>query len=142
LDNHELSACADERILLPPAEGVGTHLIADLYGCDEALLKDPSFVESALLEAIESSGATLLRHLTHRFEPFGITAIAVLAESHLAIHTWPEHAYVSVDIFTCGHRAMPALAIARVAALFRSTSITRWSLTRGTGAAGEMVHGQ
>ncbi len=79
----------------------GTHLILDLY--DAERLDDLALMESALREAVEASGATLLHIHLHHFEPGGgISGVAVLAESHISVHTWPERGYAAFDAFMCG----------------------------------------
>jgi S-adenosylmethionine decarboxylase len=59
---------------------------------------------------VQRAGATLLQLISHRFDPQGVTGLALLAESHLSIHTWPESGYAAVDVFTCGDHTMPELA--------------------------------
>jgi S-adenosylmethionine decarboxylase len=90
----------------------GTHLIVDLWQASH--LDDVDVVDGALREAATAAGATLLRLDLHSFDPTGgITGVAVLAESHISIHTWPERAYAAVDVFMCGdadpHRAITVL---------------------------------
>lgn len=81
----------------------GAHGILDLYGVSAALLADPEAVSRALLQAAHAARATILREYFHHFgENQGVTGILLLAESHLSIHTWPEHGYAAVDIFLCG----------------------------------------
>lgn len=81
---------------------LGTHLILDAWDCPPAALDDVDLIRATLLEAIERGGATLIELCTHRFSPQGVTATATLAESHIAIHTWPEHGYFAADVFFCG----------------------------------------
>lgn len=81
---------------------LGRHLLAEFYGCDRALLDDVAGVRAALLAAAEAVGATLVAEAFHRYDPQGVSGTLLIAESHLSVHTWPEHAYVAVDIFTCG----------------------------------------
>ena len=83
--------------------GLGIHLIADYYGCDFERVNSPEFLEETLLEAVSVAGATLVQSVVHQFSPQGITAVAVVEESHFSIHTWPEFGYVAVDVFTCGN---------------------------------------
>lgn len=83
----------------------GTHCICELYECPPALLNDEQFVKQALREAVNQGMATLLHEVSHRFHPQGVTALGLIAESHIAIHTWPEYSYAAVDVFTCGNRA-------------------------------------
>lgn len=78
----------------------GTHLIVELTGGTG--LDDPGRIESAFREAVASSGATLLGCHLHRFAPQGVTGVALLAESHITVHTWPEHGYAAFDVFMCG----------------------------------------
>jgi S-adenosylmethionine decarboxylase len=79
----------------------GTHLILDGWGASH--LDDIQHIETAMLEAIEVSGATLLHIHLHHFTPNGgVSGVAVLAESHISIHTWPERDYVALDLFMCG----------------------------------------
>ncbi|WP_373290577.1 adenosylmethionine decarboxylase [Salinarimonas ramus] len=90
----------------------GTHLIVDLW--EASRLDDLPAVEDALRRATEAAGATLLNIDLHHFTPNGgISGVAVLAESHISIHTWPERAYAAIDIFMCGdarpHEAVKVL---------------------------------
>jgi S-adenosylmethionine decarboxylase len=79
----------------------GTHLLIDLWGARR--LDDPGLAETTLREAVKAVGATLLHIHVHRFSPNrGVSGIAVLAESHISIHTWPETGYAAFDIFVCG----------------------------------------
>ncbi len=85
----------------------GKHCILELYECDPMKLNDEAFIRTTMTIASKNSGATLLNLITHRFTPQGITGLALLAESHLSIHTWPESRYAAVDVFTCGDHTMP-----------------------------------
>ena len=90
----------------------GTHLLLDLWGARN--LTDVEAVEVILREAVDAAGATLLRIHRHRFDGSGgVTGVAILAESHMSIHTWPETGYVAIDLFVCGscdaYRAIPVL---------------------------------
>ena len=93
-----------------PTGPVGKHCILELYGCSPAKLDDESFLRSTITAAVQQAGATLLNLITHQFAPQGITGLALLAESHLSIHTWPEAGYAAVDVFTCGDHTMPERA--------------------------------
>ena len=89
---------------------VGKHCILELYNCDPAKLDDEAFLRTAITTAAKRAGATLLNLITHRFDPQGVTGLALLAESHISIHTWPESGYAAVDVFTCGDHTMPERA--------------------------------
>ncbi len=92
------------------AEMVGKHCILELYDCDQNKLNDEAFIRTTLTFAAKYAGATLLNLITHHFEPQGVTGLALLAESHISIHTWPESGYAAVDVFTCGDHTMPERA--------------------------------
>ncbi len=89
-------------------KSVGKHLVMELWGC--VSLNSVEVVELALREATEACGATLLDLSVHPFSPVGITGVAVVSESHIVIHTWPEYGYAAVDVFTCGD-SDPSMAI-------------------------------
>ena len=86
------------------------HLLLELYRCDYEKLNDESFLRCTLNKAAKLAKATVLNLISNKFEPQGVTAIALLAESHISIHTWPESNYSAVDIFTCGQNMLPELA--------------------------------
>ena len=86
------------------------HFLLELYRCDEEKLNDESFLRCSLNRAAKLAKAKILNLISNKFEPQGVTAIALLAESHISIHTWPESNYSAVDIFTCGQNMSPELA--------------------------------
>ena len=86
------------------------HLLLELYRCDYGKLNDESFLRCTLSRAAKLAKATVLNLISNKFDPQGVTAIALLAESHISIHTWPESNYSAVDIFTCGQNMLPELA--------------------------------
>lgn len=81
---------------------LGRHLIAELYGCDARALDDVERLRAGAVEAAEAIGATVLGVTFHEFAPQGVSGTVVIAESHISLHTWPEHGYGAVDIYTCG----------------------------------------
>jgi len=86
------------------------HLLLELYRCDCDKLNDESFLRCTLNKAAKLAKAKVLNLVSNKFEPQGVTAIALLAESHISIHTWPESNYSAIDIFTCGYNMLPELA--------------------------------
>ena len=88
----------------------GNHLLLELYGCNREKLNDELYLRCQLNSAAKLAKASVLNIVSNKFEPFGVTAIALLAESHLSIHTWPESQYSAIDIFTCGRNMKPKLA--------------------------------
>jgi len=101
-----LNSLSDEHKLSHQSK----HLLLELYKCDCEKLNDESYLRCILNRASKLANATVLNLISNKFEPQGVTAIALLAESHISIHTWPESNYSAVDIFTCGHSMMPELA--------------------------------
>jgi S-adenosylmethionine decarboxylase len=82
---------------------VGRHAIFELYGCSSSLLDDEDYIIDSLTQVAEQLGATVLSTSIHKFSPQGVTAILLLSESHISIHTWPEKQFATCDIFTCGN---------------------------------------
>jgi S-adenosylmethionine decarboxylase len=83
-------------------DALGRHLLLELRECNKAVLDDLKYLENALVSAAKEAGATVLDKSFHQFAPQGVSGVVLIAESHLSLHTWPEHAYAAVDIFTCG----------------------------------------
>ena len=81
---------------------LGKHLLLELYDCDKGILNDPARIEAILNEAAVRSGATVVNSVFHTFNPHGVSGVVVIAESHIAAHTWPEYGYASLDVYTCG----------------------------------------
>lgn len=113
----------------PPATCEGVHLICELYGAQ--YLTDIDHVTDALQKAARACGASLLATRIHPFqENGGIAGVVLLAESHITIHTWPEHQYAAVDVFMCGtcdpHNSLPVLQHA-----FKPQRLEHQSLVRG-----------
>jgi S-adenosylmethionine decarboxylase len=81
---------------------LGHHLLLELHGCPSSLLSAVEPVRVLMEVALDRAGATRISSHFHQFEPHGVSGVAILAESHATIHTWPEHGYAAVDVFTCG----------------------------------------
>ncbi len=136
------SAASGARIGAPAAEEAkdyfierdgtryaGTHLIVDLWGAER--LDDLAHIEAALRDSVEAARATLLHIHLHRFTPHnGISGVAVLAESHISIHTWPENGYAALDVFMCGD-AEPHKTIEVLRAAFRPDRLAVEEILRG-----------
>ena len=110
---------------------IGTHCLLEMYDCSGPLLDDLEFVKAAVRAAAEAAGATLLGEVSHRYSPQGVTAVGLIAESHLAIHTWPEHNYAAADVFTCGDRARAEAACLHLATAFKAGRHSLTKLARG-----------
>jgi S-adenosylmethionine decarboxylase len=110
----------------------GAHLIIDLYEAER--LDDIDHISATLVECVEAAGATLLHMHLHPFEPNGgISGVAVLAESHISIHSWPERRYAALDVFMCGD-AQPELCVEVLRRAFKPKRIAVEELLRGKGA--------
>lgn len=118
----------------------GRHLLADLYGCP--VLDDVALIETALRAAADSAGATVIGlHLHHFGEGQGVTGVALLAESHMSIHSWPEHGYAAVDIFLCGARHDPAAALATLSEYLLPRHMAKTEVRRGQPVPPMTPHG-
>ena len=91
-------------------QALGTHLLLELRDCNPKTLSNLEFVTDAMKSAALEAKATIVEVAFHEFSPFGISGMVVIAESHLAIHTWPEYRYAAVDVFTCGNTVDPEKA--------------------------------
>ena len=91
-------------------DSLGTHLLLDLKECNAELLDDVDYIRQVVLSAAKEAGATVVGETFHKFRPIGVTGIVAIAESHISIHTWPEHSYAAADIFTCGTSLTPLRA--------------------------------
>ncbi len=110
----------------------GAHLIIDLY--DAERLDDIDHISDTLVACVDAAGATLLHMHLHPFEPNGgISGVAVLAESHISIHSWPERGYAALDVFMCGD-AQPELCVDILRKAFKPQRIAVQELLRGKGA--------
>ncbi|MGK7901696.1 MAG: adenosylmethionine decarboxylase [Hormoscilla sp.] len=89
---------------------VGVHCVLELYNCPASLLNNTSFIKEALRSAARKAQSTLLGEVSYAFSPLGVTALVLLAESHISIHTWPESGYAAADVFTCGEHTEPESA--------------------------------
>lgn len=109
----------------------GQHVLAELEGVSPELLDDEQFLRHALGEALTQADATVLEVVSKQFEPQGVTVLALLSESHASIHTYPEVGAVFVDVFTCGTRAKPALAVQLLAEALGAASARTDLISRG-----------
>ena len=114
------------------AAGVGRHAICEFWGASN--LNSVEVAEQALRDAAAAGGITLIEVFVHQFAPHGVSGIAVIAESHLALHTWPEHDYLAADFFTCGDSADLDAIIDVLRDAFAAERVDRRVLARGVPA--------
>jgi len=112
-------------------KSLGVHCILELHGCPAELLDDLVFIQRAIEQGSQAAHSSLLHIASHKFSPQGVTAVGLLAESHLSIHTWPERGYAAVDIFTCGGHTQPERACDVLVQLFQPRSYNLMVLSRG-----------
>ncbi|WP_421978942.1 polyamine aminopropyltransferase [Roseivirga seohaensis] len=111
---------------------LGRHIIVEYYNCSSEILNDVVHIEKSMEGAAEDAGATIINSTFHHFSPYGVSGVVVIQESHLAIHTWPEYGYASVDIFTCGDTVNPWVAY----------QILKEKFEAGHGSAVELLRGE
>ena len=111
-------------------EKMGTHLVVDAWDLPAAILNDAAGIRQALLKAISAGEATLIDMCVHQFSPYGVTATATLAESHIAIHTWPEYGYFAADLFFCG-AGKPAIAMEVLKQELQANEVRTQQIDRG-----------
>jgi S-adenosylmethionine decarboxylase len=109
----------------------GVHLIIDLHGASG--LDDIDLVETTLRRCVDVAGATLLHIHVHHFQPNGVSGVAVLAESHISIHTWPDAGYAALDVFMCG-KADPDACVPVLREAFKAESVEVNEILRGQSA--------
>jgi len=112
-------------------QSLGRHLLCEYHGCDRELLNRPDAIKSELLAAVAQAGATPIHDFAHNFTPHGVTAIVVIAESHFAVHTWPEYGFAAVDLFTCGDTVDPWAAFEHLGKALRAASHSVVEMRRG-----------
>ncbi|MFY9271015.1 MAG: adenosylmethionine decarboxylase [Candidatus Manganitrophaceae bacterium] len=110
---------------------LGTHLLVELKDCNSKILNDLKKIEEILVTAAKEAKATIIESRFHKFSPFGISGVVVIAESHLTIHTWPEYGYAAVDIFTCGETLQPSVAAAYIVGKLQSKNPSLVEMKRG-----------
>lgn len=112
-------------------EALGKQILVEFYDCDQAKINDVTYIENSLITATEASNATIISHNFHKFSPYGVSGVVVIAESHVAIHTWPEYNYAAVDIFTCGDTIEPWTIQEKLKEYFDSQNVSSMEMKRG-----------
>ncbi len=110
---------------------LGRHLLLELFDCDADAINSLETVKTALIEAAKRAQATIVDVVFHEFNPFGISGVVVIAESHLSIHTWPEYRYAAVDVFSCGEVLQPETAVTYLVEQFGAERASVVEMQRG-----------
>ena len=112
-------------------QALGRHLLLELFDCDAEAINSLDTVKTSMVEAAKRAQATIVDVVFHEFNPFGISGVVVIAESHLAIHTWPEYRYAAVDVFSCGDVLQPQVAADYLVEQFGAARASVVELQRG-----------
>lgn len=120
---------------------LGKHIILEMWGCCKDIIDNVETVKETLIKATEVIQATLIEVVCHRFSPYGVTGVAILAESHISIHTWPEYGYAAVDIFICGNIINPQNAASYITRTFHAQETSLLELKRGDFSTREIHEG-
>ncbi len=112
-------------------KALGRHILAEFFECDADILNDRERIVMYMKRAALESGATIVTAAFHEFNPHGVSGVVVIAESHLAIHTWPEYRYAAVDVFTCGDTVDPWVAARALQEYLKAKSVSTVEIARG-----------
>jgi S-adenosylmethionine decarboxylase len=110
---------------------LGRHLLVELYNCDPKIIADSRKIEDVMVGAAKHAKAHIVDVVFHTFNPHGLSGVIVIAESHLTIHTWPEYAFASVDVYTCGNEVNPWRAYRYLVKNLRARNVTAMEMKRG-----------
>jgi len=110
---------------------LGRHILAEFFDCTPNILNNMQRIEELMTNAAIECGATVVQKCFHMFNPYGVSGVVIIAESHLAIHTWPELGYAAVDLFTCGETCDPKIAYEYLKDSFGAGTATYSELKRG-----------
>lgn len=110
---------------------LGKQYMIELKGCNTEKLNDPAYIGKIMTEAALAANATIVQQFFHQFSPFGVSGTVVIAESHINIHTWPEHAYAAIDMFTCSDTLIADNAIEYLRTELEAKDCTTSMINRG-----------
>ncbi len=110
---------------------LGRHLLVEFHQCDNRVISDVRKIEEIMVGAAKYAKAHIVDVVFHNFNPNGISGVVVIAESHLAIHTWPEFNFASVDIYPCGSSVNPWMAYKYIHKHFKAKNVTAMEMKRG-----------
>jgi len=112
-------------------KNLGVHVIIEMYDCDPNTLKNKDQVEKAFLDIAKKSNAHALGSFFHQFNPHGVSGVVIIEESHLSIHTWPEHGYAAVDYFYCSDDVDTDMALKLFEKYFKPGHMSVVEMKRG-----------
>lgn len=114
-----------------PENPLGKHWLVEFYGCPPVRLSGVKEVEQILCEAASEAGATIVETRFHQFAPWGVSGIVIIQESHLSIHTWPEHGFAAFDLFTCDAEILADKTLALLKTAFGAAHMVVRQFDRG-----------
>ncbi|EQB35642.1 hypothetical protein M948_11895 [Virgibacillus sp. CM-4] len=112
---------------------MGRHIIAELWECNIDKLNNMAMIERIFVEAALKAGAEIREVTFHKFAPQGVSGVVIISESHLTIHSFPEHGYASIDVYTCGDEINPNTAVEYIARSLECNNYEKVEVSRGIG---------
>ncbi|RLL47894.1 S-adenosylmethionine decarboxylase proenzyme [Oceanobacillus piezotolerans] len=112
---------------------MGRHVIAELWNCNVEILNDMPLIERIFVNAALKAGAEIREVAFHKFAPHGVSGVVIISESHLTIHSFPEHGYASIDVYTCGDMIDPNVAADYIRVALECKKYDRVEMPRGMG---------
>ncbi|WP_188453441.1 adenosylmethionine decarboxylase [Virgibacillus oceani] len=112
---------------------IGRHVIAELWDCNIDKLNDMGLIERIFVKAALKAGAEVREVAFHKFAPHGVSGVVIISESHLTIHSFPEHGYASIDVYTCGEIIDPNVAAQYIADSLEAKTYEKVEVPRGMG---------
>ncbi len=119
---------------------LGRHLILEMWDCSRETVNNIEGIKEILANAAKVINATVIDIICHHFSPYGVTGVAILAESHISIHTWPEYQYVAADIFLCGNAISPQVAASYLIQVFHAKETSIAEFKRGDVLSRQIQH--
>ena len=115
----------------PSPKALCQHTLLEFHGCDVEVLSRVRTIRERMLAAVTAANGTIVKPVFHEFSPWGVSGVVVIAESHVTIHTWPEHGYAAVDIFSCSRKLRHAVVRETLRQSLGAQSVTAQRLSRG-----------
>ncbi len=112
-------------------KALGTHVLLEFFGCDPQPLASREVVEKTFLEAARQAKVKIVDVFFHQFQPYGVSGVVVIEESHFTIHTWPEHGYAAIDLFYCSPDVDAEAAIRVMTEVFKPSNVSMIEMKRG-----------
>ncbi len=112
-------------------KALGRQILAEFFQCDNQILNNVDAVKMFMQEAAAICQAHIVQSVFHMFNPHGVSGVVVIAESHLAIHTWPEYGYAAIDLFTCGEQVDPWKAFEFLKKSLKASKVLTMEMKRG-----------